>query len=64
MRPAAVVATVAAFAIATAAAWWMSRGDTTPPPVARLTLMLTPEQAPAPGLNAHPGGGDDAGWAA
>jgi eukaryotic-like serine/threonine-protein kinase len=49
----AVIAAVAVLAIA-AAAWWMFRGDVAPPPVARLSLTLTPEQAPAPGLNAHP----------
>jgi eukaryotic-like serine/threonine-protein kinase len=49
----AAIAAVAVVAIA-AAAWWMFRGEATPPPVARLSLTLTPEQAPAPGLNAHP----------
>jgi eukaryotic-like serine/threonine-protein kinase len=54
MRPATIAATVVVFAIVAAAAWWLFRGEGAPPPVARLTLTLTPEQAPAPGLNAHP----------
>lgn len=51
MRAAAGAAVVILAAVTT---WWVFRGDATPPPVARLTLTLTPEQAPAPGLNAHP----------
>jgi eukaryotic-like serine/threonine-protein kinase len=54
MRPASIAATVAVAAVVAAAAWWLIRGEGTPPPVARLSLTLTPEQAPAPGLNAHP----------
>jgi DNA-binding winged helix-turn-helix (wHTH) protein/Tol biopolymer transport system component len=54
MRPAAVAAIVVVVAILATAAWWLLRGEVAPPPVARLTLTLTPEQAPAPGLNAHP----------
>ena len=53
MRPAVMIG-AAVIVIAAAAIFWMARGDGPPPPVARLTLTLTPEQAPAPGLNAHP----------
>jgi Tol biopolymer transport system component len=49
-----VVAIAAVIATIAAVTWWLVRGDATPPPMARLTLTLTPEQAPAPGLNAHP----------
>jgi DNA-binding winged helix-turn-helix (wHTH) protein/Tol biopolymer transport system component len=52
MRPVTVAAAMAA--ILATAGWWLLRGESAPPPVARLTLTLAPEQAPAPGLNAHP----------